>query len=57
MLLVFPLLVSAHGDELDGHHGMMGYGMGWFGWTFMVLFWILLALGIAVLVKWLIKKD
>jgi putative membrane protein len=31
-----------------------GSGWGWFGLTHMLLWWVLLILGIAVLAKWLI---
>lgn len=30
---------------------MMGYGYGWFGWIFDVLFWILIVFGIVMLVR------
>ncbi|MEJ2646014.1 MAG: SHOCT domain-containing protein [Gammaproteobacteria bacterium] len=36
-----------------GWHGYgMGYGMGGFGWVFMVLVWVLLIVGIAAVVRW-----
>lgn len=39
-----------------GYMGDMGWGSGWgwFGLTHMLLWWVLLILGIAVLAKWLI---
>lgn len=30
---------------------MMGYGFGWFGWLFMLSFWLLLILGVVWLVR------
>jgi putative membrane protein len=38
-----------------GYMGDMGWGSGWgwFGLTHALLWWVLLALGIAVLAKWL----
>ena len=36
-----------------GWHGYgMGYGMGGFGWVFMILVWLLLIVGIAAVVRW-----
>jgi putative membrane protein len=39
-----------------GYMGDMGWGSGWgwFGLTHMLLWWVLLVLGIAVLAKWLL---
>jgi putative membrane protein len=35
--------------------GMMGwgYGMGWFGWIFMIVFWIAVIGGVVLLVRWI----
>ncbi|MDE2088850.1 MAG: SHOCT domain-containing protein [Gammaproteobacteria bacterium] len=42
-----------------GYNGTFGgWGMGWgFGWVFMLIFWALILLGIAALVKWLIGSS
>lgn len=42
-----------------GYMGEMGWGggWGWFGLTHMLLWWVLLILGIAVLAKWLIGSG
>jgi len=34
-----------------------GFGMLGFGWIFMLLFWILVIAGIAVLAKWLAEQG
>jgi putative membrane protein len=36
---------------------MGGYGMGWFGGIFMVVFWIVVIVGIIFLIRWLVQST
>ena len=48
------------GDNRGWHMGpgmMGGWGMGWFGGIFMMVFWILVLVGLVFLIKWLVQTT
>ena len=51
----------AQSRRYEGWHmvpGMMGgWGMGWFGGIFMMIFWVLILVGLFFLINWLIQST
>jgi putative membrane protein len=48
------------GENRTWHMGpgmMGGWGMGWFGGIFMMVFWILVLVGLVFLIKWLVQAT
>ena len=60
-LLLFGTSAFAQWRGYDDWHtgpGMMGgWGIGWFGGIFMLVFWILIIVGLVILIRWLIHST
>lgn len=61
-LSTFLFSVGSYGQwRGDGWHngpGMMGgWGMGWFGPLFMVIFWCLVITGLVLFIRWLVQGS
>ncbi|UCE51754.1 MAG: SHOCT domain-containing protein [Desulfobacterales bacterium] len=62
LILLYPWnMAHAQGGRYgDWHMGpgmMQGWGMGWFGGIFMIVFWILILVGLVLVIKWLIQTT
>jgi len=58
ILGLYPIAIaSAQQGRYDGPGMMGGWGMGWFGGIFMVVFWILILVGFVFGIRWLLQAT
>lgn len=62
LTLFYPLNAAQaqygrYGDWRMGPDMMGGWGMGWFGGIFMIVFWILVLVGLVFVIRWLIQAT
>ena len=62
LILLHPLNAAQaqygrYGNWQMGPDMMGGWGMGWFGGIFMIVFWILILVGLVFAIRWLVQAT
>lgn len=55
--MLAPLRSFTGMGMMGGNNWGMGMGWNWFGWIFMILFWLIIIVGIIALIRWLINQS